>query len=248
MIYKHHVIDDYYEQRAQPVREAIGFYWALRSRDHIQDIAESFIQSLEVLQEVDPLTGDFLNFEKDSVKVCLQDFMDYMDIAMFNAINYCDAKEKERYNKEDFSIRELQKLSWTLLDDDYKKYEELDIEEKKNYIRQCLWNYEDFKESFQFSLKKFTNELIQKFVIPEPLDDEQQYFEDSVDLQEEGFICSVKDIYSVIKLFTEKNKGLPAKRDDAEEHTEKSLELIGEAMWAKDFVDFTVNYLVDEVK
>lgn len=244
MLYKQHVIDEYYEHRARPVREAIGFYWAVRTRDHIQDIAKSFISSLDVIQDINPETGDFHDVEKDDISICSQDFMDYMDVAMFNAINDCGAREmeKEAY-AQDLSTRELQKLTWDLLDNDAKKFKKLSVEQKKNYIRQCLWNYDDFKESFQFSLKKFTNEMIQKFMVIDYSDDDY----DSVEEPEE-FKCTVKDIYEIITKFAEINKGMPTKRDDSEEHSEESLDLISGAMFASEYIDFVVDYIVDEVK
>jgi len=124
-----------------------------------------------------------------------------MDVAMFNAINDCGAREmeKEAY-AQDLSTRELQKLTWDLLENDAKKFKKLSVEQKKNYIRQCLWNYDDFKESFQFSLKKFTNEMIQKFMVIEYSDDDY----DSVEEPEE-FKCTVKDIYEIITKFAEIN-------------------------------------------
>jgi hypothetical protein len=241
MLYKQHVIDEYYEEKAKEVREAIGFYWAVRTRDNIQNIGDAFIKTLDVVQDIDPDTGNFYEYSDDDFNVNSQDFMDYMDVAMFNSINECNQLEIKDNYKDDFTTKELQKLTFNLLDNNFEKYEKLSIEEKKNYVRQCLWNHDDFKESFQFSLKKFTNELIQKFmIIP---------YEDSEFLEEpEDFKCTVKEIYELINAYTELNKGMPAKRDEEDKHSEESLELISKAMFSSSFIDYVVNYIVEEVK
>jgi len=242
MLYKQHIIDEYYESKAKEVREAIGFYWATRTRDNIKNIGDSFIRSLDVIQEIDPETGNFFEAEKDDTELCSQDFMDYMDVAMFNAISECSVEETDKGDyKEDWTTKELQKLTWNLLDNNFAKYRKLTLEEKKNYVRQTLWNYDDYKESFQFSLKKFTNELIQKFMI---LDyDEREYAEEPSE-----FNCTIKDVYTLIVDFQKANEGMPTKKDDSEEHSEESLDLISKAMFSKDFINYVVNYIFNEVK
>jgi hypothetical protein len=77
-----------------------------------------------------------------------------------------------------------------------------------------------------------------------------EYSDDDYDSVEEPeeFTCTVKDIYEIITKFAEINEGLPAKRDDSEEHSEESLDLISGAMFASEYIDFVVDYIVDEVK
>ena len=249
MLYKHHVIDEYYEKKAKSVREAVGFFWAMRTRDHIQEIADSFIKSLDTLQEIDPETGDFLKYENDDIQICSQEFMDYMDIAMFNAIKECADKEStniEKY-KSDFSTKELQKLTFNLLDNNFKLFKELNNVEKKNYIRQCLWNYDDFKESFQYSLKRFTNELINKFMIIDYDEEEDENIE-NYSVEPDEFKCSVQDIYNLIVEFKEANQGLPVKKTSVEPHSEDELDLITKSMFAEDYINSVVDFLIDEVK
>jgi len=243
MLYKQHVIDEYYESKAKEVREAVGFYWATRTRDNIKNIGDSFIRSLDVIQDIDPDTGDFYEVENDDTEICSQDFMDYMDVAMFNAISECSVEEttKGKY-KDDWTTKELQKLTFNLLDNNFAKYRKLTLEEKKNYVRQTLWNYDDYKESFQFSLKKFTNELIQKFMI---MDYDENEFESD---EPSEFKCSIKDIYELINEFQKANEGMPSKREDAENHSEESLDLISKAMFSEDFINYVVNYIFDDVK
>ena len=242
MLYKQHIIDEYYESKAKEVREAIGFYWATRTRDNIKNIGDSFIRSLDVIQEIDPETGNFFEAEKDDTELSSQDFMDYMDVAMFNAISECSVEETAKGDyKEDWTTKDLQKLTFNLLDKNFAKYRKLTLEQKKNYVRQTLWNYDDYKESFQFSLKKFTNELIQKFMIVDY--DEREYDEEPSE-----FICTIKDVYTLIVDFQKANEGMPTKRDDSEEHSEESLDLISKAMFSKDFINYVVNYIFNEVK
>lgn len=242
MLYKQHIIDEYYESKAKEVREAIGFYWATRTRDNIKNIGDSFIRSLDVIQEIDPETGNFFEAEKDDTELSSQDFMDYMDVAMFNAISECSVEETAKGDyKEDWTTKDLQKLTFNLLDKNFAKYRKLTLKEKKNYVRQTLWNYDDYKESFQFSLKKFTNELIQKFMIVDY--DEREYDEEPSE-----FICTIKDVYTLIVDFQKANEGMPTKRDDSEEHSEESLNLISKAMFSQDFINYVVNYIFNEVK
>jgi hypothetical protein len=41
---------------------------------------------------------------------------------------------------------------------------------------------------------------------------------------------------------------MPAKRDEEDKHSEESLELISKAMFSSSFIDYVVNYIVEEVK
>lgn len=236
MIYKQHVIDEYYKDKAKPVRAAIGFYWAMHSRDMIQDIADSFIKTLPMIQEIEPEVGGFYKLEDDHTELCQQDVMDYIDVAMYNAIS--DSNNNKRKWKNYLPTEELQQKTWNFLDNNFKVYESLSDVEKKNYLNDILWNYDDYKESFQYGMKRFTNSIIEKFMFSE-IDEETG---EPIDPK---FHCTVKDLYDAINELKEINKGMPTKRDDTEPHSDDEMDLITRAMFSDDYISEVIDFILE---
>jgi len=73
--------------------------------------------------------------------------------------------------------------------------------------------------------------------------DEREYAEEPSE-----FNCTIKDVYKLIVDFQKANEGMPTKKDDSEEHSEESLDLISKAMFSTDFINYVVNYIFNEVK
>lgn len=235
MLYKQHVIDEYYEDKAKPVRAAVGFYWAMHSRDTIQEIADSFLNSLPTIQEIDPDTGKFLNIAEDETELCMQDFMDFIDVAMYNAISE-NTSNKDKW-KDSLNVTEIQEKTWHLLANNYKGYENMSDVAKYFYLKDVLWNYDDFKESFQYGIKRFTNSLIEKYMLTE--------VDEVTGEPLEGFNCTIKDLYGSINELKEINRGMPTKREDVEPHSDEEMDLITRAMMSEDYIGEIIKFILE---
>ena len=247
--YKQKFLDTYFKKESQTLQETMGFYWAMRSRDFIPFIARIFKKHMYVLQEPNQ-SGLFPNPKNDKTITCFHSFQDWIDLAstkanvsMYNVYKAKDNKPAKEYTTKDIIEQNYQFINGVDQFDSWTKMA------RRQYVRECLWSFDDESEAFGYAIKEFAGQLLQKLILeagivvyPEEVDGEYVFDEPS----EVGWEWSVKDIWHFVDKLEEFNAGLPTRNDDAPMQTDAGLDLISSAMGADDFLWFLVDYLLEK--
>jgi len=242
--YKQEFIDNYFKDKSQAMQETMGFYWAMKSRDFIPFIAKVFKKYMWVLQEPND-SGIFPNPKSDNTVTCFHEFQDWMDVAstkacvsMANRWNSVDKKPSKEYTSKSI-IEQNHKFA-----NGADQFDNWTYKNKRNFVREALWNFDDEAEAFGYSVKEFAGQLLHKLIIEAGITIHPEMPEDFDASGEVGWDWKVKEIWNFIDTLEEHNQGLPTRTEDAPEQTEDGLDLISSAMGADDFLWHVVDHLL----
>lgn len=247
--YKQMFLDNYFKDEAPALQETMGFYWAMKSRDFIPFIARVFKKHMYVLQEPNK-SGIFPNPKIDKTVTCFHQFQDWIDVASTKASISMYNIHLARTNKpsNEYSTKDIIEKNYQLING-IVQFENWSRKTREEFIRECLWNFDDESEAFGYAIKEFAGQLLQKLILeagitvyPEMIDGEYDFDTSS----EVGWEWKVQDIWNFVDKLEEFNSGLPTRNDDAPMQTDEGLDLISSAMGADDFLWFLVDYLLQK--
>lgn len=239
-MYKQRILDKKFKSKKKYVQEAIGFYWAMTARDYVPFACQVLKEHLYLLQESDD-DGNFPNPATDDNTTCFSDFQDYMDVASVDASLKMQSKYRSDSNlpKNEFNTKAIIVKNAEILKDNasaeainwYK-------ENRKDFLKQAMWNFDDEMEAFAYGMKRMMQELIGSLM---NLDSD-----DHIHGGEIHWKATVSEIYEKIDIIENDNKGLPTKIEEADPHSEETLDLIAGATASGDYLEFLFDFLGEE--
>lgn len=244
--HKQEWLDNYFKDKSSALQETMGFYWAMKSRDFIPFVARIFKKHIYVLQDARD-DGTFPNPRLDDSVTCFHEFQDWLDLSTTKAGISMYNKYKADVNvpKKKYDTKSIIELNAKFLSG-YEKFENWKFMDKKNFIREALWNFDDESEAFGYASKEFAGQLLQKLIVDAGIRIHEEMPEDfSEDIQEVGWNWTVSEIWKLLDLLEDMNKGLPTRNDDAPEQSDEGLDLISSAMGADNFVSHIVDFLMN---
>lgn len=248
--YKQEFVDNYWKEDAQVIQESMGFYWAMRSRDFVPFIARVFKKHMYVFQEPS-ITGSFPNPKLDDSTTCFQEFQDWIDLASTKASISMANKYKTNVHKAkvQYDTRSIIEQNYRFMKG-HEKFENWGWYDKRDFLKESLWNFDDEAEAFGYAVKEFAGQLMHKLILEADLPLDYELSEDSV--TPEGFDLvkswnwKVSEIYEFVTLMEEHNGGLPTRNEDAPAQSDAGLDMISAAMNTEDFVSHIVDYLLQK--
>ncbi len=242
--YKQEFLDSYFKDEALTLQETMGFYWAMKSRDFIPFIARIFKKHIYVLQEPNK-SGIFPNPKNDKTVTCFHQFQDWIDVASTKASISMYNVYLARTNKpsKEYSTKDIIEKNYQLINGG-EQFSNWSRKTREEYIRECLWNFDDESEAFGYASKEFAGQLLHKLILEAGINVyESEDFDLSNDIE---WDWTVKDIWKLLDKLEEYNKGLPIRNEEAPMQSEAGLDLISSAMGADDFLWFLVDYLLQK--
>lgn len=220
-------IHDIAGDKGQTVYEAMNFYSTLKSKDYAKKVIEKLFDNIWMLQSEDRM---FLKDPSEDLEtVCPESFQEYVEITMADSIIHLHKNnvfsEFEKSSK--YIASEIQQLYST------GKVEKMDDESKKAVLKESIWAIDDEKMAIQQSIKTVLSEVLGMFFL--------QKRSDVADSD-----LTVKDVYEALKFLKAKmeDSSLPQRRDDAEEMSEESLDLISLSMFDEEnYISTVVDYI-----
>lgn len=247
--YKQEFVENYWKDDAQVIQESMGFYWAMKSRDFVPFVARVFKKHMYVFQEPS-ISGSFPNPKLDESTTCFHEFQDWIDLASTKASISMSNKYKLNAHraKVQYDTKSIIEQNYRFMKG-HEKFENWGWYDRRDFVKESLWNFDDEAEAFGYAVKEFAGQLMHKLILQADLPLDYEIDEDDI-TPRDGFDIhgtwnwKVSEIYEYVSKLEEHNKGLPTRNEDAPEQSDEGLDMISAAMGSDNYLDYVVDYLL----